>query len=37
LDEIPYARFENLSVEKTAELVRKRIIAHVDEHNPTHE
>lgn len=37
LDEIPYARFENLSVEKTAELVRERIMVHVDEHSPTHE
>ena len=32
LDEIPYARFENLSVEATAELARKCIMAHVDEH-----
>lgn len=37
LDEIPYARFKNLSVEKTAELVRDRIMAHVDEHCPLHE
>jgi 1-acyl-sn-glycerol-3-phosphate acyltransferase len=32
LDEIPYARFEHLSVEETAELARQRIMAHVDEH-----
>ena len=37
LDEIPYARFENLSVEKTAELVRDCIIAHVDEHRPVNQ
>ena len=37
LDEIPYARFENLSVEITAELAREQIIAHVDEHSPTYE
>jgi len=34
LDEIPYKRFENLSVEKTAELARKCIMTHVDEHQP---
>jgi len=32
LDEIPYTRFENLSVEETAESVRRCIMAHVDEH-----
>ena len=34
LEEIPYTRFENLSVEETAELARKSIMAHVDEHKP---
>lgn len=34
LDEIPYDRFQHLSVEQTAELVRDCILAHVDEHKP---
>lgn len=37
LDEIPYARFEHLSVEETAELARKCIMAYVDEHRHTPE
>lgn len=32
LDEIPYARFAEMSVEETAELVRNCIMVHVDEH-----
>lgn len=32
LDEIPYAEIAHLSVDQTAELVRRKIIAHVDAH-----
>lgn len=37
LDEIPYSRFADLSVEETAEMVRQCIMAHVDEHRPVNE
>jgi 1-acyl-sn-glycerol-3-phosphate acyltransferase len=32
LDEIPYADFKELPIEKTVALARERIVAHVDEH-----
>jgi hypothetical protein len=32
LDEIPYADFKELPIEKTVALARERIAAHVDEH-----